>query len=229
MKRWNAAAAAKNPWIDSFEQGKVFSPQPFPGKYPTRLFWKVGGRTYFGKPTPTKVQEFLHLDKSAKLCGVIMEVDKAHALYSYASGGTLHSNLQRFYHFFQAPPLAGTVDHMLAKLYPKRIGGFTVYSPYATLKKEYVEQFRQYAVQLLTGKLKPPPVVKKKRLANHPPRPAGGNRFIFRQNPWAEPGAIFGVPGEPNPLPPPRPFRRPDELWPELEQVILEEPPEPRR
>jgi hypothetical protein len=131
-------------------------PKPFPGKWPTRLYWRVGEEEYFGKPNASQVSRYQALVQEASAFRTnarVVELDRSGAIYIADEDGARTGTLFGFYYHWQrADAQAG---HLCVPLYRKRIAGYTVLSPYATLKADYVEDWRRYANDVLGGKLRP--------------------------------------------------------------------------
>lgn len=133
------------------------APAPFPGKWPTRIWWRIEAyhphfeRSYIGKPNRQALAQFARL--AARIgrgvehleCG---EFDRHSVLYRSwpreigAPWHTTHSRTWGAYHHWDIsqPALA----HFARPVWLKRIDGFRCYSPQEVLKREYVLEYKTW-------------------------------------------------------------------------------------
>lgn len=156
-------------------------PKPFPGRWPTRCYWRVGSEEYFGKPAPCRVAIYRRLATRAA-APYFMEFDRSGAIY--VTGGTPQTSpLFSFYYHWQRPSVLP--DHLLVPLFRKRIAGYTVLSPYSVLKREYVDDWRRYASDVLEKRLKP---------KSHSSKPTKGvqlNRTLSVSDGYGGSGSVY--------------------------------------
>ena len=143
-------------------------PQPFPGRrYPTRVAWKitrlvllssdppkVGVLTlsYIGKPNRFRALQALKFmrQSSPKKFSWQAEFDR---------GGLIAYNEVRTQAFLAYHPNAGQgslIEIHTSELFPKRIGGLTVYSRQKRLSTEQIEHFYAWYEGTFKKKLKRP-------------------------------------------------------------------------
>lgn len=143
MKFYSLEWAAKQNW----RLGST--PKPFPGRWPTRLYIRAGKASYLGKPHRSLPQ---HFDGEAG--DMLVEFDRAGAVYlmDFHTHELRAERLFRFYHYWQQAVPWG--EHLRTPVYPKRLGGWTVYSPYKTLKLAYIDQWKEFAAEFARVKRK---------------------------------------------------------------------------
>lgn len=134
--------------------GEAHVPRPFPGMWPTRIGWRVekldpaGERIstlqYVGKPNAYQVREFLRLIERSWDSFHFWEFDKKNLLCNFYSGAKfVNPILWRVYHPWQAC----STNWALTTFYTKKLGGFTVYSPYRVLKREYIDAHKAWLAE----------------------------------------------------------------------------------
>lgn len=157
MKHYSPAWAAKQNW----RLGST--PTPFPGKWPTRLYVSLGGKCYLGKPHWRWPGLGVVQDAPFVPGDMCVEFDRGGAVFitDFYAHEQRAERLFRFYHFWQQASLAG--EHLRTPVYPKRLGGWTVYSPYKTLKLAYIDQWKEFASEFTK--------VKRKRVSEQAPEP----------------------------------------------------------
>ena len=136
------------------------TPAPFPGMQPVRIAWQIrlpnGKRLeYLGKPSQAAASRFQSLSMQG-YTGWFVEFDRTHKpIYSYDSyfGLHMHPTLFAFYHLWSMA--WSYAAHLSLPLYPKRIRGMVVFSPYRTLSASRIAEWHDYAVSV--GCLKPLP------------------------------------------------------------------------
>lgn len=131
------------------------APAPFPGKWPTRIWWRIEAygphfeRSYIGKPNRQALAQFALLAARIRHgvehleCG---EFDRHSVLYKSwpreigAPWHSTHSRAWGAYHHWDIvqPALA----HFARPVWLKRIDGFRCYSPQEVLKREYVLEYK---------------------------------------------------------------------------------------
>lgn len=133
------------------------APAPFPGKWPTRIWWRIEAygphfeRSYIGKPNRQALAQFALLAARIRHgvehleCG---EFDRHSVLYRSwpreigAPWHSTHSRAWGAYHHWDIvqPALA----HFARPVWLKRIDGFRCYSPQEVLKREYVLEYKMW-------------------------------------------------------------------------------------
>lgn len=127
------------------------TPSPFPGRWPTRLAWRVdapgGVQTYFGKPTPSAYAKYRNALKGVEFVGHwIVEFDLGHfplASWNSQVGFTFHASLWTYYHFWQG--LEHEMGYLNQPVVAKTLAGRVVYSPMRNLTLERKAAWLNYA------------------------------------------------------------------------------------
>src|SRR5215472_12048224 len=93
-------------------KGRPGMPEPFAGKFPTRIYWDYAGDLgdfdYYGKPNVEQVRRFQKLiSRSRKLKSAFcFEYDKSHRVYSWdfhlSPVPEIDQLLYYFYHLWQS-------------------------------------------------------------------------------------------------------------------------------
>lgn len=130
--------------------GKVTSPHPFPGRWPTRLAWYVGDRnglSYVGKPTTLawrETQRIRQANPFEPFYAVEFDRNLQPIVHFSDMWGTLCDPLWfSFYHFWQSP---GTgMQYLALRTHPKRLAGYTIYSAYQNLAEVRKQDWLAYA------------------------------------------------------------------------------------
>ena len=169
-------------------------PKPFPGRWPTRCYWRAAGEEYFGKPALQRIAYFRRL--ALRLVDAyFVEFDRNGAIYITGSGQIMqHSPLFGFYYHWQRPTTFP--DHLLVPLFRKRIAGYTVLSPYSLLKREYVDDWRRYASDVLEKRLKPFTDRKVSKPATQPSSSVRAYRWEPQPGQQEQPSLITSIPND---------------------------------
>lgn len=128
-------------------------PAPFPGRWPTRIAWRVltmdEDRSYIGKPAQPEVLAFRRLvGQHNHVEAWLMEFDRKHnPIYIWINAGPrsgtyMNQALYYVYHLWSG--LDVEAGHLSGTLRLHKLDGVGVYAPYAALTSNRREEWRNY-------------------------------------------------------------------------------------
>lgn len=142
-------------------------PAPFPGRWPTRIAWRVessDGRkaSYIGKPIAQAARQFQALSSLPQAYDVcyLVEFDRKHwpiYLWSIYTGTVTHPSLWGVYHYWQAA--LSYANYLTGPNYFRRLGGLPIYCPFRALSSGRKQDWRQFVLSQTSFKPEPIPEV----------------------------------------------------------------------